>query len=234
MSALSQKLKNRFYRNEEHPYVLFEDAIRALIRPNDTILDAGCGRSAPVLRKFKNIAGSLIGVDLVDPRDVGVGIDYYNADLRSIPIPSSSVDLVISRSVFEHLTDPDGVYKEMYRVLKPGGRLVFLTANAWDYGTVMAKLVPNQFHSRIVRYVEGRAEEDTFPTAFKTNSKSAVKKLASAHGFQIARFQYLGQYPSYFMFNGPLFLLGIGYERLTRLGFLGFLRGWILVTLEKK
>lgn len=234
MSALSQKLKNRFYLNEEHPYVLFEDSIRSLLKEGDTVLDAGCGRSAPVLLKFKHLAGKLIGVDLVDPRDVAEGIEYHQADLCSIPIEASSVDIVISRSVFEHLTDPDGVYREMARVLKPGGRLIFLTANTWDYGTAIARVVPNRFHSRIVRYVEGRPEEDTFPTAFKTNSKSAVSKLASTHGFLLSRFQYLGQYPSYFMFNGFLFFLGIGYERLTRLSFFSFLRGWIMVTLEKK
>lgn len=125
MSALSQKLKNHFYGDEEHPYALVEDATRYFARPYDRILDAERGRSAPVLRKFKNIDGSLVGVDLVDPRDVSVGVEYYNADLRSISIPSSSVDLVISRSVFEHLTGTDGIYKEMYRVLKSGGRLVF-------------------------------------------------------------------------------------------------------------
>lgn len=234
MSALSQRLKNRFYRNEEHPYVLFEEAIRTLLKPGDSLLDAGCGRSAPVLRKFKDVAGTLIGVDLVDPWDVAEGIDYHQADLRSLPLPPSSVDVVISRSVFEHLTDPQGVYQEMARVLKPGGKLIFLTANNWDYGTAIARLVPNRFHSRIVRYVEGRAEEDTFPTAFMTNSKSAVNQLAKSYGFEVAKFEYLGQYPSYFMFNGAMFLVGVGYERLTRLPALSFLRGWIMVTLEKR
>jgi ubiquinone/menaquinone biosynthesis C-methylase UbiE len=234
VTALAQRLKNRFYRNEEHPYVLFEKAIEAVLEPNMTLLDAGCGRSAPILRKFKTTAGRLIGVDLVDPRDVEPGIEYHQADLRSLPLQSASVDIVISRSVFEHLTDPDAVYRELARVLKPGGNVIFLTANIWDYGTTIARLVPNRFHSKIVNYVEGRPEEDTFPTAFKTNSKKAVERLSRSHGFSVADFTYLGQYPSYFMFNGFLFLLAVGYERLTRWGPLSFLRGWILVTLQKR
>lgn len=234
MTALSQKLKNRFYRNDEHPYLLFENLATEMLKPGQVLLDAGCGRTAPVLRKFKDVAGKLIGVDLVDPRDVEPGIDYFQADLASIPIESSSVDLVISRSVFEHLTNPDAVYKEISRVLKPGGRLIFLTANAWDYGTMIAKAVPNKYHSKIVRMVEGRPEEDTFPTAYKTNSRRDVARLAANNGFVLDRLQYLGQYPSYFMFNGFLFLLATGYERLTRLKMLAFLRGWILVVLQKK
>jgi hypothetical protein len=53
-------------------------------------------------------------------------------------------------------------------------------------------------------------------------------------GFEIVTFRYLSQYPSYFMFNGFLFLLATGYEKLLRrFDALGFLRGWIFVTLRK-
>jgi len=234
MTAFAQKIKNRFYKNEDHPYEIFEDRVQTLLKAGDTLLDAGCGRTAPVLQKFKLVAGRLIGVDLVDPRDVAEGLEYYKADLGAIPVDDASVDLVISRSVFEHIEDPESVYQEAHRILKPGGHLVFLTANIWDYGTVIARLVPNRFHSKIVKAVEGRPEEDTFPTAYKTNSPGAVNRLAEGAGFRVHSFEYLNQYPNYFMFNGALFLLGVGYEKLTsRFHSLRFLRGWILVTLQK-
>lgn len=140
----------------------------------------------------------------------------------------------MSRSVFEHLVDPDSVYREFSRVLKPGGRIVFLTANLWDYGTMVARLIPNRFHARIVKAVEGRPEEDTFPTAYKTNTRGDVDRLAANAGLAVEAFEYLNQYPNYLMFNGALFLLGVGYERLTsRFDCLRLLRGWILVTLRK-
>jgi len=41
----------------------------------------------------------------------------------------------------------------------------------WDYGTLVAYIIPNKYHARIVKKVEGRGEEDTFPTAYKTNTK---------------------------------------------------------------
>lgn len=234
MSAMSQRLKNRFYKKEDHPYEIFEARIESLLQPGDTLLDAGCGRTAPVLQKFKTKAGKLIGVDLVDPRDVTEDIEYHKADLGRIPIESQSVDLIISRSVFEHVVNPSAVYEEAHRILRSKGRLVFLTANIGDYGTFVARMVPNRFHAKVVKVVEGRAEEDTSPTAFKTNSLADVTRLASSTGFRIERFEYLNQYPNYFMFNGALFLLGVAYERLTsRFHSLRFLRGWILVTLQK-
>lgn len=206
-----------------------------MVEPGRTVLlDAGCGRTVPVLRKFQGKAARLIGVELVDFTDVPPGIETHKSDLGRMPLADASVDLIMSRSVFEHLTEPAAVYSELARVLHPGGRLVFLTANLWDYGTMVARLVPNRFHAKVVKAVEGRQEEDTFPTAYRTNSRADVAALAAASGFKVTSFEYLSQYPNYLMFNGALFFLGMCFEKLiSKLNVLRFLRGWILVTLEK-
>lgn len=234
-SALATRLRNRFYRDADHPYRLFERKVESLIGPDThVLLDAGCGRTVPVLRKFLGKIDRLIGVELVPFTDVPPGIETHNADLGALPLADATADLVMSRSVFEHLTEPDAVYREMARVMRPGGRLVFLTANLWDYGTMAARLVPNRLHGRVVKVVEGRAEEDTFPTAYKTNTRSDVERLAATNGLRVASFDYLSQYPNYLMFSGPLFALGMVYEKvIARIGALRFLRGWILVVLEK-
>lgn len=234
MTSLSEKLRRKYYPPESHPYRIFEQRIDSLLSPATVLLDAGCGRTVPVLRKYLGRASHLIGVELVEFTEVPPGIETHNADLAQIPIADQSVDLIMSRSVFEHLTNPEAVYHEFYRVLRPGGRVVFLTANMWDYGTLIARLIPNRFHAAIVRRVEGRAEEDTFPIAYRTNTRAAVNRLASAHGFAVESFEYLSQYPNYLMFNGVLFFLGMCYEKLiTRFKLLRFLRGWIMVTLRK-
>ena len=236
MPSLAIRLRERYYRNELHPYRVFEQRVESMVEPGRTVLlDAGCGRTVPVLRKFLGRAARLIGVELVEFTDVPVGIETHNSDLCRLPLPDASVDLVMSRSVFEHLTDPASVYRELARVLRPGGRVVFLTANIWDYGTMVARLVPNRFHAKVVKAVEGRKEEDTFPTAYRTNSRTDVDALALASGFRVQRFEYLSQYPNYLMFNGALFFLGMCFEKLiSKVDALRFLRGWILVTLEKK
>jgi SAM-dependent methyltransferase len=234
VSELANRLLDKFYSNSPHPYRLFEDEVGRALRPESVLLDAGCGRTVPVLRKFAGRASRLIGVELVDFTDVPVGIETYQADLSSIPVPDASVDVIMSRSVFEHLDDPGAVYAEFARILRPGGRLIFLTANMWDYATQIARLVPNRFHPAIVARVEGREEIDTFPVRYRTNTRRAVARLSAAAGLEIEAFRYLGQYPNYFMFNSVLFLLGTGYDKLvSRFDFLRYLRGWILVTLRR-
>jgi ubiquinone/menaquinone biosynthesis C-methylase UbiE len=234
MTVMSEKLLRKYYANSAHPYRIYEQRVDGLLKPGATLLDAGCGRTVPVLKKYLGRAGRLIGVELVEFTDVPTGIETYNADLAKLPLPDACVDLIMSRSVFEHLSDPDSVYREFSRVLRPGGAVVFLTANMWDYGTLVARLVPNRFHAKIVKHVEGRAEEDTFPTAYKTNTPADVDRLAASAGLQVESFQYLGQYPNYLMFNGALFFLGMCFEKLTsRFESLRFLRGWIMVTLRK-
>ena len=234
MTALSERLLARYYANRPHPYKLFERAVEARLSADAVLLDAGAGRTVPVLRKYLGRARRLIGIELVDFTDVPAGIETYNTDLAHLPLPDGVVDIIISRSVFEHLANPQAVYAEFSRVLRPGGVVIFLTANMWDYGTLIARLVPNRFHARIVAKVEGRAAEDTFPTEYRTNTRRDVERLALRAGLKIDAFEYLSQYPNYLMFNGALFFIGTCFEKLiSRFDALRILRGWILVTLRK-
>jgi ubiquinone/menaquinone biosynthesis C-methylase UbiE len=233
MTALAQRLKDKYF-GHDHPYHAFDREVARHLRPEHTLLDAGCGRTAPILASYRGQARRLIGVDLVDFAPTVQDVELYNADLSGMPLEDSSVDVVMARSVMEHVTCPVAVYAELYRVLKPGGHLVFLTANLWDYASIIATVIPNRFHPRIVARTEGREEHDVFPVAYRTNTRGAVRKWAQRSGFDVVSVRYLGQYPSYFMFNGFLFLIATGYEKIiSKIPALNFLQGWLLVTLRK-
>ena len=227
--------KELFFKSHPHPYRVYERKLEEYLSDHKTVVDLGCGRSAPVLRRLRGRAARFIGVDLVDFTEQIEGVELYNADAAHMPfLKSDSVDLMFCRSVMEHITDPEEAFKEIHRVLKPGGHFVFLTANIYDYASIAAMIVPNRYHARIVKFSEGRPEEDTFPTAYKCNSRRAIARLGRNHGFRVVQISYLGQYPNYFNFNKYLHLMGSLYEvTLRNIPPLHFLRGWILADMIK-
>ena len=236
---LTERLKAKYFDEDDHPYRHLERAIAALLEPGHVVLEAGCGRRAEVLRGLEGRAERLIGVDLVEFEGVGegvggVGVELVHADIADTGLPSRSVDLVLSRALMEHLAAPRPAYAEIHRILRPGGHYVHLVPNLWDYGSIAAKLIPNRLHPKIVSWIEGRAVTDTFPAYFRCSTRGAIQSLCDSTGLELVSCEYIGQYPAYFQFNGVLFGLATGYEKLiSRFDALRFLRGWLLVVVKK-
>ena len=108
----------------------------ALIQPGDSVLDVGCGTGEITLRaKTRAGSGSVYGIDPA-PEMIEVArkkaarknldIDFRVGVIEALPFPDSSLDVVTSSLMMHHL--PDDLKKrglaEIYRVLKPGGRLL--------------------------------------------------------------------------------------------------------------
>lgn len=66
----SQELQKKYFKSSDHPYRKYERIIESIINESFTILDAGCGRTAPILSKFKGKVQRLIGVDLEEPSEI--------------------------------------------------------------------------------------------------------------------------------------------------------------------
>lgn len=77
VNDLAEKFLRKFFSRQEHPYRTFKKTIDSLLCPTHTLLDAGCGRTAPVLGKFRGKAARLIGVDLVDFNEIIPGLELY-------------------------------------------------------------------------------------------------------------------------------------------------------------
>ena len=230
-----QALIDEHYPEGTHPYRILERSILDQVRAEDTVLDIGCGRTAPLLSTLKGRAKTLVGIDLVDFSVTEDGLDLINNSVSDMSaVRSESVDLSYSRSVMEHVEDADQAYAEISRVLRKRGRYIFLTPNFWDYASLISYLTPNRLHPAIVSYTEGRKHEDTFPAYYRSNTRGSIGRLSRRHGFAIEDFRYLGQYPSYFVFNKHLFWLGCKYDRfVARYEALNFLLGWIFCVLRK-
>ena len=87
--------------------------------------------------------------------------------------------------VFEHLQNPEIQLREIFRVLRSKGKLIFHTPNKLSYSTILARLTPQVFKDKLVYLLQGRSEEDVFPAFYKINSKSTIQKLARQSGLRI-------------------------------------------------
>lgn len=91
------------------------------------LLDVGCG-SKPYLSLFAPFVAEYVGIEnsstLEDTHDAGAGAAdvYYQGD--RLPFADASFDVVLSVSVLEHTPQPERLFAEMARVLKPGGTML--------------------------------------------------------------------------------------------------------------
>ncbi len=223
--------KHYHERGWRHAYKKYEDLLAEVLSHGSVALDVGCGRSFPLAEYLLECGAEVHGIDPVacEREAVVRGASLVRGTAYDIPYPDSSFDVVASRCVFEHLKDPTAAFTEFQRVLKPGGRAVFLTPSRYDYVSLFASLIPNSWHGKIVKRFEGRDEENTFPTFYKANTARQIKRLADRTGFAIERFQYHNCYPSMFMTQPVLCRVAIAYDELVSgLRRLHWLQGWIL------
>ena len=232
--AKCQVLRRRYFADVPSREEMMDRAVSDALAPTKTLLDAGCGHDAPILRRYLDRVAFGVGIDVVspsqkpDPRSaVLVG------NLETLPFRSGSFDVVVSRSVVEHLSNPDGVFGEISRVLRPGGRVIFTTPNKYYYSSIVAGLVSYRLKDRFMRSVFGDSGYDHFPVFYRANTRRALRQVAARAGLRLERVQALRHYPFYFLFSPTLFRLGIVYDRVVTKLRLDDLQSTWLVTMVK-
>lgn len=152
----------------------------AKLNPGEIVLDLGSGGGIDVLLSARRIgpSGKAYGLDMTDEmlalanenkRKSGIeNVEFLKGEIENIPLPDSSVDVVISNCVINLSADKRRVLREAFRVLKPGGR--FAVSDVVTRGEI-----PVEVRNSLLLWVgcvAGALEEDDYRT-----------KLASA-GFE--------------------------------------------------
>jgi SAM-dependent methyltransferase len=227
-------LYSKYYAGRKFHDALYRELIGRYLEPGARLLDAGCGRYLKFCREFSPVA-HVVGIDLERSFETNNEHVPYavRGDLGALPFPPDCFDMVISRSVVEHLEDPPRVFREFFRVLRPGGRVVILTPNKYDYVSLIAAITPYRLHRSLVSRIFRVPEDDVFPTLYRANTLSAIRKAMTAAGLVEREMDTINHYPAYLMFSPLLFRLGVLLERLTSLNMLRSLRGSILGVFER-
>ena len=214
MSKSAQELriseaKYRVHREIERTSKLY---MRALVPAGEPlkILDVGCGTGVNA-EQVKALGHSVYGMDL-SPTAVGalnrVGIPGIVADASfGLPLDAESFDLAFTSEVIEHLADGEAFLQELFRITKPGGRLLLSTPNSafWVY--------------RLYALAGRTLSEVQHPGHVRFYSRKSLRRLIEQAGFTDVKVSGRHIYAILF---GKLaqrldsFLCGLGFQRELR------------------
>jgi SAM-dependent methyltransferase len=111
----------------------------ARLRPGETVVDLGCGAGIDVLLAALKVGptGRAIGIDMTAAMleraranacqpiqgQILRNVEFHLAAIDHLPLPDASVDCLVSNCVINLAPDKNAVFREMLRVLRPGGRV---------------------------------------------------------------------------------------------------------------
>jgi arsenite methyltransferase len=130
----------------------------AHLRPGEVVVDLGCGGGLDIFLASPKVGpeGRAIGIDMTPEmierarRNADQGgytnVEFHLAKIDKLPLADNSVDCVISNCVINLAPDKQAVFREIARVLKPGGRLAVSDI-------ALKKVLPSEVSSDLLAYV---------------------------------------------------------------------------------
>lgn len=208
-------------------------------QPEQLIVDIGGGSSCPFAKyKDPTLNSKIIAVD-ISQEELEKNIDADETRVANImealPFEDDSVDLVVSRSVLEHLNNLENFVLNTKRILRPGGYFIHLFPSKFAPFAVVNQLLPPVISKKILYFLHPESKGiGGFPAFYNKCYFSAITKLLNKYDFEILniiRSYYQSRYTNFFV---PLFLLTAVYEMLIEFIKVKNLCAFLLVLAQKQ
>jgi SAM-dependent methyltransferase len=198
-----------------------------------TILEFGSGRTFRLIRLLGHRFAARYATDLdeLSPDEVPDGVVFKRCTAEVIPFADQQFDVVVIRSVIEHVEDPAQTFRELARVTRSGGCVLMNLPNKWDYVSVLARLT-GRFKSSILKGVVRTRWEDC-PVRYRCNTRRSLTALSVRSGFVVEEFLPLPSQPSYLSFFVPFYIVGAVYQFFVSILILDPLQPSFVVLLRK-
>jgi SAM-dependent methyltransferase len=208
-------LMDRLYRCQVDGTTEFYELIKTHLEANDFVLDLGCGfgkKETDLRRDSRVVVGCDLSQDVSRNQFV---CERTQANAYDLPFKDGTFDAALMDYVLEHLRYPEKCAAELFRTLKPGGKLFFRTPNLYHYVALISNATPHSFHRWVLSWA-GRTEGvDPFETYYQVNTLREVRRCFHDAGFIVEQIRLVEKEPSYLMFARPALLIGYCYERLV-------------------
>jgi SAM-dependent methyltransferase len=238
--ATEDRLPARFKR---HIQTLYKYKAAELVnrRPRQIVLDIGGGKECPFLHYLDAAPEHLIvALDLSEEelrrnRQLKHKI-VANAAANRFPFRDAAADLVVSRSVVEHIQNNAAFFANCARALRPGGIMLHAFPGRYAPFALINQLLPNRIARRLVGYFHPEwLEEDNygFLAFYDRCYFTAIRDLLVRNGFENYNFIFLYYQSIYFNFFFPLYILMLGYDLIAAALGIRNLASGIVVTAER-
>lgn len=203
-----------------------------------TVVDIGGGRHCSFAsqldadRDFR-----LIAVD-ISPEELASNTSADETRVgdvsKHLPFADGEVDLVVSRTVLEHVTSVDTAAREMARVLRPGGRSLHLLPCRYALFALAARAMPFAIAKRLVHKLlpesQGIVE---FDVVYDKGHPAALERAFVTAGFTQVSIECTWDQSGYFHPLVPLFLIVLGYQRLMKALRVRVLASYVVIRAER-
>ncbi|MCC6490168.1 MAG: class I SAM-dependent methyltransferase [Candidatus Hydrogenedentes bacterium] len=189
-------------------------------KTGQTIVDVGGGRSCRFAKLRSASSGNLIVSVDISKEELAHNHDADETRVanivESIGFPDDSVDLVVSRSVLEHIIDQERFIRTSWRTLKPGGVCIHFFPCKFAPFAVANQMLPICISRRVVQGIfEGKEGILGFPAKYDRTYHGAFVRLLIDCGFSVKRIDISYYQSGYFSFCIPLFIASAIYEMLV-------------------
>ena len=172
----------------------YKDIIQNAIGRAELILDLGCGSGKfEPLNEVNTEGKTIIGID-IDLDELKQNPFLRAAvvgNVEHLPFRDSAFDLIMTRSVLEHIEEPDSLFSEISRVMKPSGEIVIQTFNKWHPLNFISFALSERTRAKLKKLFTYESKlEGNYETYYRCNTKRALTNFLSRNGFSIKNFYF--------------------------------------------
>lgn len=186
------RLDHEYFTPDDH----YEALVGKLLKPGADWCDVGCGRNIfpenpDLARSYAKRCGYVFGIDPDDNVRENTFVHEYFQGLAEDCRTDRRFDLVTLRMVAEHIENPQASLLSLAGLLKPDGLALIYTPHKWAPMSIAASVIPFGLHNPLKRLIWSSEARDTFPTQYKLNTRSDIRKYAQLTGLELVHYQRL-------------------------------------------